>query len=68
MVVRLIDGGRERLHASPEFQARIREQEAEIRLRYVELLAGAGFFQRWLIRRRMYREIRNLRPSWRSLW
>jgi lysyl-tRNA synthetase class II len=68
MVVRFIEGGRERLNASPEFRARMREQEAEIRLRYVELLADAAFFQRWLIRRRMVREIGNLRPSRRSLW
>jgi hypothetical protein len=65
-------GGARRLHASPEFQARLRELRETIQARHLAEFAEAGFFRRlvlrWRIASEYRRERRKIVPSNGSLY
>lgn len=53
----IIQGGRDNVLKSPEIQAEIAQIKAEIAHQYVDELAQAGRFRRWLIQRKIQKEL-----------
>ena len=71
-VPRIVADGPSGLRRCPEFRTRLRELRESIHARYAAELAGAGFFQRLILRWRMAAEFRTARgriePSPGSLY
>jgi hypothetical protein len=69
---RIVADGADKLHSSPELQARLRQLRADIRERHASELASAGFFRRlilqWQIWMEFRRERRKIVPSSGSLY
>ncbi len=64
--------GAARLRSSPEFRAKVTELRAMVEAHYADQFQSASLFQRWLIRRRVEREvearIREMAPSLEALY
>ena len=72
MEQRFVADGPERLAADGRFQACCRELRAVVYAKYAEEMAAAGFFRRFLIRYKRYRDcsraLAEITPSPESLW
>jgi hypothetical protein len=72
MKAHIVADGEERLHSSPEFQARLRALRDSVRARHAAEFEKAGFFGRltlrWRIAAEYRRERRKIVPSPESLY
>ena len=65
---KIVEDGRARLEATPEFQQDIQQKAAAIRAEYADLIRAAKGLERLQLWWRMRLELRKLRPSDQTLW